>query len=113
LAYNTWISAAEYAVNGNPGKDLMDFLNQPFVANAAGVAIAGTISGQINEATKKECSTEKPESSQADIIRGAVQGVLAANPNAQDVSVDVTGPSGSINIKITAGAPNTSPASNC
>ncbi|KAF5655653.1 hypothetical protein FHETE_11158, partial [Fusarium heterosporum] len=109
LAYNTWISAAEYAASGTVKKDLMDFLNQPFIANAAGVAVAGIISGQINEATKKECSTNPPETSQADIIRAAVEAVVDKNTQAQDLSIDVTGPSGTVNIKIKAGPPNTSP----
>ncbi|KAH7263770.1 hypothetical protein BKA59DRAFT_506786 [Fusarium tricinctum] len=113
LAYNTWISAAEYAAGGTVTKDLMDFLNQPFVANAAGVAVAGVISGQINEATKKECSTKPPETSQADIVRSAVEAVIDKNTEAQDVSIDVTGPSGAINIKIKAGPPNTSPSPDC
>lgn len=113
LAYNTWISTADYAAHGSPGKDLMDFLNQPFVANAAGVAVAGIISGQVNEATKKECSTDSSESSQADIIRGAVEAVLDKNPDAEEISVDVSGPSGTVNVKIKAGPPNTSPVPSC
>ncbi|KAH6970217.1 hypothetical protein DER45DRAFT_640289 [Fusarium avenaceum] len=113
LAYNTWISAAEYAASGTVTKDLMDFLNQPFIANAAGVAVAGVISGQINEATKKECSTKPPESSQADIVRAAVGAFVDKNPQTKDVSVDVTGPSGTYNIKVSAGAPNTSPNPDC
>ncbi|KAM0337832.1 hypothetical protein ACHAPU_011501 [Fusarium lateritium] len=103
LAYNVWISAAEYASSGQ----LMEFLNQPFIANALGVAVAGTISGKILEATKKECSTQ-PESTEADIVRTAVGVVIDKKHDTQDISVDVTGPSGTFNVKTTAGAPNTS-----
>ncbi|KAF5004998.1 hypothetical protein FDECE_8523 [Fusarium decemcellulare] len=112
-AYNTWISLAEYAAQGTPGKDLMDFLNQPFVANAAGVAIAGVLSGQINEATKKECSTAPPPSSQADLLRAAMQVMLDNNPGAQEVVVTVDGPSGKLTLTASAGASNTSPTLSC
>ncbi|KAM0238416.1 hypothetical protein ACHAP5_008606 [Fusarium lateritium] len=113
LAYNTWISTAEYAAGGTVKKDLMDFLNQPFVASAAGIAIGGIISGNVNAAIKKECSTKPPETSQADIVRSAVGAVIDKNPEAQDISVDVTGPSGTFNIKIKAGPLNTSPSPDC
>ncbi|KAJ3543272.1 hypothetical protein NM208_g3656 [Fusarium decemcellulare] len=112
-AYNTWISLAEYAANGTPGKDLMDFLNQPFVANAAGVAVAGVISGKINDATKKECSTAPAPSSQADLLRSAIQVMLDNNPGAQQVVVTVDGPNGSITVTASAGPPNTSPNLTC
>lgn len=112
-AYNVWISTAEYMANGNPRQDLFDFLNQPFMANAAGVAIAGTISGQINDATKKECSTSNSGNTQADIIRAAVEAAVAANPDSGELSVDVTGPSGTVTIKIKAGPPDTTPATTC
>lgn len=112
-AYNVWISTAEYMADGNPRQDLFDFLNQPFIANAAGVAVAGIVSGQVNEATKKECSTSDSGNTQADIIRAAVEAAIAANPQAEEVSVDVTGPSGTVTIKIKAGPPNTTPATTC
>ncbi|KAF4450123.1 hypothetical protein F53441_6722 [Fusarium austroafricanum] len=113
LAYNTWVSAAEYAASGTVRKDLMDFLNQPFVANAAGVAVAGVISGQINENTKKECSTKPPENSQADTIRAALEVAIDKSPQVGEVAVDVEGPSGTVNIKVRAGPPNTSPNPTC
>lgn len=111
--YNRWLGLADYAKNGSPYGDLKGFLNQPFVANVAGVAIAGTISGQINEATEKECITETPVSSQADIIRAALGTVLMINPDAGEVTVEVQGPSGTLAIKVRAGEPNTSPALEC
>ncbi|KAF4463779.1 hypothetical protein FALBO_9401 [Fusarium albosuccineum] len=107
---NTWITLADYAKGGTVGKDLMDFLNQPFVANAAGVAIAGVISGQINEATKSECSTS---GSEADVIGAAVNAALAQNPDAEDVSVQVNGPSGSWTITVNAGKENSNPPATC
>ncbi|KAF4473001.1 hypothetical protein FALBO_109 [Fusarium albosuccineum] len=112
-AYNTWISLANYAAHGTPGKDLMDFLNQPFVANAAGAAVAGVISGQINEATKKECSTSPPPSSQADLVRVAIKAMLDNDPTAQQVVVTVGGPSGQVTFTVSSGAPNTSPTLTC
>ncbi|KAF5022457.1 hypothetical protein F66182_5493 [Fusarium sp. NRRL 66182] len=109
LAYSAWLGAANFVANGN----LMEYLNQPFYANAAGVAIAGIISGQINEVTKKECSSEPPQSSQADIIRAAIEAVLDKNPEAEEISVDVQGPSGTVNIKVRAGAPGSNPVPSC
>ncbi|KAG5743464.1 hypothetical protein H9Q70_013819 [Fusarium xylarioides] len=109
LGYSAWLSTAEYVSSGN----LWEFLNKPFVANAGGVAIAGIISGQINEATKKECSTESPDTSQADIIRTALESVIDKNTEAGEVSIDISGPSGTVNIKIKAGPPNTSPNPEC
>ncbi|KAG5794506.1 hypothetical protein H9Q69_006462 [Fusarium xylarioides] len=109
LGYSAWLITAEYVSSGN----LWEFLNKPFVANAGGVAIAGIISGQINEATKKECSTESPDTSQADIIRTALESVIDKNTEAGEVSIDISGPSGTVNIKIKAGPPNTSPNPEC
>ncbi|KAF4496665.1 hypothetical protein FAGAP_7156 [Fusarium agapanthi] len=105
LGYSAWLSTTEYVSIGN----LWKFLNKPFVANAGGVAIAGVISGRINEAIKKECSTESPDNSQADIIRTALQSVIDKNTEAGEVSIDISGPSGMVKIKIKAGPPNTSP----
>ncbi|KAF5712422.1 hypothetical protein FMUND_8517 [Fusarium mundagurra] len=109
LGYNAWLSTAEYVSSGN----LWEFLNKPFVATTGGVAIAGIISGQVTEATKKECSTGSPDNSQADIIRSAIESVLDKNTDAQEVSMDISGPSGTVNIKIKAGPPNTSPNPEC
>lgn len=108
--YNTWVTLAEYAAGGTVGKDLMTFLNQPFVANAAGVAIAGTISGQINAATSTECSTS---SSEADVITAAIAAAVAAKPDATEVAVTINGPSGSWTITVAAGGENTAPAATC
>lgn len=108
--YVAYVAAAEYAVQGTIYKDLMEFLNQPFVANAGGVAIAGVISGQINEATKKECSTSGSES---DVIGAAIAAAIAAKPSATEVAVTVNGPSGSWTITVSAGAENTKPTTEC
>jgi len=106
-AINTWITLADYA-RGNEA--LMTFLGSGFVANAAGVAIAGVISGQINEATKKECSTS---SSEADVIGAVLNNALAHNPNGEDVTVRVNGPSGTWEITVNAAPEGQKPPATC
>lgn len=106
---NAWITIAQYASREN-GQALMDFLNAPFVSAAAGIAIAGTISGQINEATKKECSTS---SSEADVISAALNGALAHHPTGEDLTVTVNGPSGSWTITVNAAPEGEKPPATC
>jgi hypothetical protein len=106
---NAWITIAQYASAENR-KALMDFLNQPFIANAAGVAIAGIISGQINEATKKECSTSESE---ADVISSVVNQALSHHPTGEDVTVTVNGPSGSWTITVNAAPEGQKPPATC
>ncbi|KIL95721.1 hypothetical protein FAVG1_00459 [Fusarium avenaceum] len=105
-AYNAYFQSAEYLSQGN----IMAFLNQPFVANAAGVAVAGVISGQINEATKKECSSS---GSEVDALKDAVKIALDANPGSNSVSVAITGPAGTWTIDVTAKPEGESPSPKC
>ncbi|KAF9771673.1 hypothetical protein IL306_010681 [Fusarium sp. DS 682] len=105
-AYNAFFQAAGYVSGGK----IMDFLNQPFVANAGGVAVAGIISGQINEATKKDCSNS---GSELDVVTQAVKEALAANPGASSVSVSVTGPAGTWTVDITAKPKGQDPPAKC
>ncbi|KAF4966731.1 hypothetical protein FSARC_5596 [Fusarium sarcochroum] len=109
LLYGAFFAYFQTVSNVSGGK-IMEFLNQPFVANAAGVAIAGVISGQINEATKKECSTS---GSQLDVVTGAVQAALQEHRDATSISVAVTGPAGSWHIDITAKPKGESPTPKC
>lgn len=109
-ALGAYFQIAAYAANGTPGKDLMTFLNQPFVANAAGVAVAGVISGQINEATKKECSTS---GSQEDVLNAAVSAAIAKAPTSGAISVTVNGPSGSWSIDVHAKPEGQNPVPQC
>ncbi|KAF4345886.1 hypothetical protein FBEOM_177 [Fusarium beomiforme] len=105
-AYNAFFQAAGYVSGGK----VMEFLNQPFVANAAGVAVAGVISGQINEATKKDCSNS---GSELDVVTQAVKEALASNPESSSVSVSVTGPAGTWAVDITARPKGQDPPAKC
>lgn len=105
-AYNAYFQSAEYLSGGK----IMAFLNQPFVANAAGVAVAGVISGQINEATKKECSSS---GSEVEALKDAVKIALDANPGSNSVSVAITGPAGTWTIDVTAKPEGESPSPKC
>ena len=95
--WNSFITIA--ASNVPTGQNIQDFLNQPFWANTLGVGIAGTISGQINQATAKECSTSGDP---ADAIRGALAEGFAHNPDASAVTVEINGPSGSWTVTVSA-----------
>lgn len=106
---NAWVTVASYASREN-GQALMDFLNAPFVANLVGIAIAGTISGQINEATKKECSTSKSE---ADVISAVLNQALAHHPTGEDLTVTVNGPSGSWTVTVNAAPEGEKPPATC
>ncbi|KAM0541960.1 hypothetical protein ACHAPJ_013022 [Fusarium lateritium] len=104
------VDCAAKTVSGVAGGKIMEFLNQPFVANAAGVAIAGVISGQINEASKKECSTS---GSELDVVTGAVQAALQDHRDATSISVTINGPAGSVHIDITSKTKGESPTPKC
>ncbi|KAF5008742.1 hypothetical protein FDECE_4979 [Fusarium decemcellulare] len=108
--WTAWVRMADYASN-RARKDIFQFLNQPFVANAAGVAIAGIISGQVNEAAKQSCGTAG--STEADVVGAAVGSVLQANPSASDVTITVNGPSGSWTITVTSGEEGLKPDEMC
>ncbi|KAM0342902.1 hypothetical protein ACHAPU_009106 [Fusarium lateritium] len=101
-----FFKAVEAVSNGA----VMDFLNQPFVANAAGVAVAGVISGQINEATKKQCSAS---GSEVDALKDAADIALQANPGASSISVTITSPAGSWTLDMTAKHEGENPSPKC
>ncbi|KAH6969230.1 hypothetical protein DER45DRAFT_589716 [Fusarium avenaceum] len=105
-AYNAYFQTAEYLSGGK----VMAFLNQPFIANAGGVAVAGVISGQVNEALKKECSSS---GSEVDALKDAVKIALDANPGSNSVSVTITGPAGTWTIDVTAKPEGESPSPKC
>lgn len=110
VGINIWNELAAGAANG-AGKDLFDFLTAPFyVANIAGVAFSGKISGQIDINTKIECSTDD---SQMDAIGSALNMVSASTPDASDVAVQVNGPSGSWTIYARAGTPGSQFTPSC
>ncbi|GJN84224.1 hypothetical protein PLIIFM63780_007780 [Purpureocillium lilacinum] len=93
--YTGWVAAAERAKPA--GQSLMQFLNQPFWANAGGVAIAGMISGGVLKAAS--CSKSNNE---ADIIKAVVAEALRASPGADKIEVTVGGPYGTWNVVIAA-----------
>lgn len=96
------------------GNTLVGYFNQPFLANAGGVAIAGVISSNINERLQKKVATECSTSgSEADTISAAVAGALAANPSATQVSVTLNGPSGSWTITVVAAPAGETPKAEC
>ncbi|KAI1081810.1 hypothetical protein F5B20DRAFT_58244 [Whalleya microplaca] len=106
--YWLWLAAAEKAAD-NGGRSLMKFLDRPFWANAGGVAIAGTISGQINKAASS-CSTS---SSEADVVGSAVAAAVAAHPNASELSVTVKGTNGAWTVTLAAGPAGKAPNATC
>ncbi|KAI0127382.1 hypothetical protein BJ170DRAFT_683229 [Xylariales sp. AK1849] len=109
--YWGWVAAARYAASTHAGQGIIEFLNTPFVANAAGVAVAGVISGQINGAGGSSCSTS---GSDADVVGAAVAAAVAAKPGADEVAITIKGPSGgSWTITVAAGSANTTPAAVC
>ncbi|KAI0010954.1 hypothetical protein F4779DRAFT_261301 [Xylariaceae sp. FL0662B] len=105
--YAAWLETARTAAD-KAGKPLMKFLNQPFWANAGGVAIAGIVSGQINLASS--CSTA---SSDADVLASAIAAAVAAHPNSSEVSVTVNGKGGTWTVTVAAGAKNKDPTPTC
>lgn len=117
--YELWLRTADYARGGTVKKDIMDFLNQPFVANAGGVAIAGLISGGILGSVKTECSTNKSDSTTpndnptTDQVQAAIAAALAGSSEAQEIKVEVNGPSGSWSITVSAGQENSQPSITC
>lgn len=110
-SYAFFETAAFIANYGPDPKPIMEFLNQPFVANAAGVAVAGVISGQINEATKKECSSTGNE---IDALKAAIDaGLNQGNSGATSISVTVKGQAGSFTVDMTVRPLGESPAPKC
>lgn len=107
-AWNTWITVAEWAKKDD--NDLVSFLNSPFVASAGGVAVAGIISGQVNAATAKECSTSNTE---ADVISAAVHEALSRDPEAGAASIQINGPNGSWTITVGAAPEGQAPNATC
>jgi hypothetical protein len=108
------LSAAAYAAG--PAGDLWEQLNKPFLANTGGVAIAGIISGQTNEALKKDCSSASPGDREIDLLRAALRVAIdEQNPDAQEVSVNISGPNGSntLVLKVRADSLGTTPAITC
>lgn len=104
-----WVEYATAAAAKKGYSNVMEFLNQPFVANAAGVAVAGVISGQINAATETQCSTS---GSANDTVASVIAAAVASNPDGQALKIEVTGSSGQWTLNIAAGPVNTTPATN-
>ncbi|OTA52375.1 hypothetical protein K449DRAFT_403015 [Hypoxylon sp. EC38] len=113
VAWQGWLNAAEAASRRAHQHGLIDFLKTPFFANAGGVAIAGVISAHINgQANPKpaECSTSKSE---ADVVGAAIAAAVASNPKANEISVNINGPSGTWAITIAATSANQTPHATC
>jgi hypothetical protein len=108
LAYAAfaWLEAAKFVSSGKIGA----FLNQPFVANAGGVAVAGILSGQFNEYTKKQCS---PGGSEADALKQAIEIAVNAHPDAGSISVSITSPAGTWTLDMSAKPEGQSPEPKC
>ncbi|KAF5672289.1 hypothetical protein FHETE_3787 [Fusarium heterosporum] len=106
LGKDGFFKAVEAVSNGA----VMDFLNQPFVANAAGVAVAGVISGQINEATKKQCTSSGNE---VDALKDAAEIALRERPGSDSISVTITTPAGPWTLDLTAKPEGESPSPKC
>lgn len=77
---------------------------------AGGVAIAGTLSGQINQNTAPSCSTS---SSEVDLLNAVVQAKIAADPSAGEISVEINGPTGSWSVTVKAGPEGSNPGATC
>lgn len=103
---NAWITAAEYGAL-QVGKDLWSFLNAPFISTSLGVGIGGQIGG-LGSGT--ECSTS---SEAADVLGAVLNSQLANAPGTGNLSVQLTGPSGTWTITLMAGQPDVNFAPTC
>lgn len=101
--FNNWLAAALAATKDTP---LMQFLNQPFIANSVGITAFGKTGGSGGAS----CSTSN---SDADAIGAAVSAALAAKPDATEVSVTVTGGASAWTITIATAPGDVTPALNC
>jgi hypothetical protein len=109
---NLWLDYANAAAAKKGYENIMDFLNQPFYANAGGVAIAGVISYKINNAGQNAsgCSTAGTAN---DTLASVISAAVASNPDGQELSIKVTGNETSFTIDISAGPPNSKPSLTC
>ncbi|KAK6083164.1 hypothetical protein SCUP234_03992 [Seiridium cupressi] len=110
--FYAWFTAAGKAANTS-GKDITDFLNSSFVAGVSGVAIGGIINNKVTAATtpsSTECSTSHTAS---DMINSAVSNVLAKNPKATSIEVEVVGETTTWSINVSVGAAGTTPSPFC
>ena len=102
-----FVEAADFAKGA--GQTLWSFLNDhPFIATVSGAYVAGVLSFQTNEASKtpSECSTSE---SDKDAILSALSQVLAKTPDADTVSTQVTGPTTTVTVTVTAAPEGQSP----
>lgn len=106
--YRGWLAALEYAANSQ-NSDLMKFLNQPFVANAAGVTLLGRIVN-INSAKPESCSTSN---SQADVLAAAIEAATKNKPEGTEVKVSMNGTDGSWTLEIVAAPEGVTPVPTC
>ncbi|KAJ6438884.1 Beta-hexosaminidase [Purpureocillium lavendulum] len=100
--YTAWVAASETA---RPlGAGLMQVLNQPFWANAGGVAVAGMVSGAVLRASDYGKSNKD-----ADVLKGVVAEAIKSNPGVDRLEVKVNGPTGEWTVTISATKPQTPP----
>ncbi|KAK9772022.1 hypothetical protein AB5N19_07024 [Seiridium cardinale] len=111
VGQDLWVQYATAAAAKKGYKNVMDFLNQPFYANAGGVAIAGIVSGQTNAALAgTSCSTT---ASANDTLGAIIAAAVASNPEGQTLNIQVTGNSSGFTLNISAGPTNTHPSTSC
>jgi hypothetical protein len=106
--YKGWLAALNYAANSH-NTPLMQFLNQPFVANAAGVTLLGRIVN-INTAKPESCSTSN---SQADVLAAAIEAATKNKPDGTEINVRMNGTDGSWTLDIVAAPEGVTPNQTC